>query len=134
MDLPPCVDDYARIYDVPRVIIEAVAEQEGGRPGIVRKNSNGTVDVGVMQINSAWFEPGNPVDLPSRGITLERVRDNACLNIAIGTWILHQYHVRMKRDWGKTLAAYNAGPGNWKAGISYSWQVNDRLRRRLEHP
>lgn len=129
MDLPPCTDDYASAYGVPVMIVEAVAEQEGGSPGVVARNSNGTVDVGVMQINSVWFEPDNPVDLPARGITLERVRDHACLNIAIGTWILAQYHERMDNHWGKTLAAYNAGPGNWEVGIGYAHEVIARMQR-----
>ena len=116
MDLPPCMDEYASAYGVPPIVVEIIAEKEGGEPGIVVGNDNGTVDVGVMQINSVWFEPGNPVDLPGRGITLERVRDNACLNIAIGTWIIAQYHDRMDGHWGKTFAAYNAGPGNWQGG------------------
>lgn len=130
MDLPPCADAFAEVYAVPRVVIEAVAEQEGGRPGLVVENDNGTVDVGIMQINSAWFEPGNPVDLGERGITLARVRDDACLNIAIGTWILNRYHARMGGHWGRAISAYNAGPGNWRAGIDYAHAVNARIQRR----
>ncbi|MDR9468928.1 MAG: hypothetical protein RI559_11815, partial [Marinospirillum sp.] len=69
MDLPPCAATYADFYEVPMVIMMAIREQEGGWPGAEIKNRNGTVDLGVMQINSAWFEPGNPVDLNARGIT-----------------------------------------------------------------
>lgn len=127
MDLPPCAQTYADFYDVPVVIMAAVREQEGGWPGAEIKNRNGTVDLGLMQINSAWFEPGNPVDLNARGITQERVRDNACLNVAISAWILNRYHHKMGYDWGRTLAAYNAGPGNWEAGVDYAWQVSRRI-------
>ena len=131
MDLPPCTDTISEYYGVPRIIIEAIAEQEGGAPGVVAHNNNGTTDVGVMQINSAWFEPNNPVDLPARGITLERVRDNACLNIAIGTWIFEQYYHQMDGDLGRALAAYNAGPGNWQAGVDYARSVSVKLWKRL---
>lgn len=126
-DLPPCAEDYADHYAVPLAIVEAVAEQEGGAPGVVAENGNGTVDVGVMQINSVWFEPENPVDLTARGITFERVRDEACTNIAVGVWILAQFHERMNHDWGRAIAAYNAGPNNWRAGLGYAREVIARL-------
>ena len=118
VSLPPCTLEYAAYYQVPVAIIQAVATQEGGRNGLIKKNKNGSYDLGIMQINSSWFAPGNPVDLRARGITPRRVVYDACVNVAVGTWILSQYYRRMG-DWGKALAAYNAGPGNWKAGAGY---------------
>lgn len=122
-DLPPCAEAIADYYEVPYVIVGAVAKQEGGAPGVVSPpNRNGTVDIGLMQINSIWWDERNPVNLWELGITPERARDDACTSIVLGTWVLQQNHARFG-NWFQAIAAYNAGPNNWQAGYSYAQSV-----------
>ena len=128
VDLPPCSMQIAEYYQVPISIIVAVARQEGGGVGVVSPpNRNGTRDLGIMQINEIWWDDRNPINLAERGITKEGVLNNACLNIGMGAWILRQNYVRFDGDWVKAVAAYNAGPNNWEAGMDYAKGVSQHL-------
>jgi soluble lytic murein transglycosylase-like protein len=131
IDLPPCAAEFADYYRVPYEIVQAVATQEGGWPGAkIGPNKNGTYDLGVMQINTIWFDEKNPVNLSKFGITEELVRNDACTNIAMGTWVLHQNYNRFQ-NWWQAVAAYNAGPGNWEAGMGYARKVRGHLTKIL---
>ena len=123
LDLPPCAEYFSQHYQVPIVVIAAIRKKEGGWPGaVIGPNRNGTYDLGVMQINTIQWDERNPVNLRDFGITPERVRDDACTNIAVGTWIIRQNYDRFN-DWWKAIAAYNAGPNNWPAGKRYAQDV-----------
>lgn len=51
-----CLDDAANYWSVPTSLARAVAMQESGmRPRVVSKNTNGSRDIGLMQINSSWL-------------------------------------------------------------------------------
>ena len=130
-DLPPCAEAIADYYQVPLVIVAGVAKQEGGAPGVVsRPNRNGTVDIGLMQINSIWWDQRNPVNLRDFNITPERARDDACTSIVLGTWILQQNHARFG-NWFQAIAAYNAGPNNWEAGYDYAMSVVGHIQNKV---
>ena len=81
--------------------VDAIMTQEsGGNPMALRRDSNGTVDAGLMQINSGnWAAYGltaDPFD-PAR-------------NIAAGVQMLAG-DLRRYGNVALALAAYNAGPG-----------------------
>lgn len=83
-DLPPVMEERvvcsvvaAVRWQVPANLVLAVAEVEGGRPGLWVRNANGTHDVGPMQLNTAYLAaqgapgpgPGRPLD-PRRQLPL----------------------------------------------------------------
>lgn len=80
---PACLSDVANHFRLPMPLLEAVLKVEGGRPGLAMRNSNGTYDLGPMQINTSWL----PV-LAEKNITREMLRDDFCVNVAVGAWIL----------------------------------------------
>jgi len=80
---PDCLQQAADHYRVPVALVRAILKTEGGRPGQAVRNTNGSYDLGPMQINTAWLPT-----LQMRGITLPMVRDDYCVNVAVGTWIL----------------------------------------------
>lgn len=68
----------------------AVMKTEGGRVGQFVRNSNGTYDIGPMQINSVHL-----ADLSKRlGASREEVASalayDGCFNVAIGAWMLRK--------------------------------------------
>jgi len=64
-------------------------------------NKNGSIDIGVMQINSSWL----PI-LTRHGISRDDLLD-ACTNIDVGAWLLAQNIRRLGKRW-KAVGAYNA--------------------------
>lgn len=90
LDLPPaqvervvCSITAAIKYQVPANIMLAIAEQEGGRPGLENKNrnDNGSYDVGRMQFNTAYLK-----DLERYGITAEDVARPGCYSYDLAAW------------------------------------------------
>ncbi len=126
LDLPPCVEQAAEVYQLPVEIIQAIHTIEGGRRGqMVGPNRNGTYDMGPMQINTIWLP-----ELAKHGISKHDVLNDTCTNIAIGAWIYRQ-ELNKFRDYELAAAAYNAGPSNIGAGRKYARKVMSVFRRLL---
>lgn len=112
LPLPDCAIEITQHYEVPVVIVAAVRTQERGRVGqVVGPNSNGTYDIGPMQINTFWWSDKSNIRLDQFGISPEEVRDNECTNIAVGAWVLRMNYNRYG-NWYEAVAAYNAGTPN----------------------
>lgn len=124
-----CAHQIAHYYEIPIAILQAIADTEGGAPGVTsNRNHNGTYDLGVFQINTVWFSGDQGRYLASLGFNKSVVRDEACPSIALGAWILRKNFDAFKGDWFHAFAAYNAGPGNVKAGYPYAYRVTEKLK------
>lgn len=80
-----CLVRAAKHYNVPVKLLAAIKIQESGRRingDIVRRNKNGTRDIGPMQINSTWLKT-----LRRYGIGEAELR-HPCINVYVGAWIL----------------------------------------------
>ena len=52
-----CFDEAGEMYHVDPRLLWAIAKHESDfKPGAVNRNSDGSVDVGLMQINSWWVK------------------------------------------------------------------------------
>jgi len=78
-----CLDMAAQHYSIHKEILNAILSVEGGRTGMKKHNSNGSYDMGPMQINSSWLP-----ELRRRGISEYDVTHDYCTNILVGSWIL----------------------------------------------
>lgn len=98
-----CWHDAGARYGVDPWLLYAIALQESSlQANAVNKNSNGSVDVGLMQINSFWFE-----ELEKIGINESSLFD-PCTSIHVGAWVLAQSIQVFGRNW-RAVGAYNAG-------------------------
>jgi len=79
----PCVREIAAHFDVDLRLVKAILRVEGGRVGMRQPNTNGTHDLGPMQINTLWLPK-----LRERGIDEHALVWDYCTNVAVGTWIL----------------------------------------------
>jgi soluble lytic murein transglycosylase-like protein len=107
-----CIQQASRTYAVPRRDIFALMKNEGGTPGIAVRDSNGTQDLGPMQVNTCHLP-----FLRSYGYSYRVLKNNACANVMAGTWVF----ARCLAITGNLLSAaacYNAGPGN----LAAAWQ------------
>lgn len=88
--LAVCIFTAAQTYAVPPSVLLGILHVEGGRVGMASKNTNGTYDLGPMQINTIWM----PELARHWGVSKETahrmVRDDACVNIGVGAWILRR--------------------------------------------
>lgn len=116
-----CFEWASRRFGMSSHLLYAIALQESGlNPRAINRNTNGTQDIGLMQINSSW----GPM-LARYGIRPADLWD-PCTNIFVGAWILGDNLARM----GPTVAAlgaYNArDPVKREA---YARRVLERLHR-----
>ncbi|CAN7528810.1 transglycosylase SLT domain-containing protein [Pseudoxanthomonas sp. LjRoot168] len=81
-----CVAAASQRYRVPEVIIMAYLKTEGGSTGKQNRNTNASYDMGLMQVNDIHLR-GAPHYLERHGITRERLMNDACLNIHVGTYL-----------------------------------------------
>ncbi len=115
-----CIEQAAERYRLSPVLLLAIAQQESGlNPRAINRNSNGSTDMGVMQINNLWLPT-----LQRHGI---QARDlwEPCTNIMVGAWILRNNFQR----WGETLTglgAYNAS--NQDKRLKYAVHVLKRVQ------
>lgn len=83
---------------------------EGGHPGTVRLNTNGSHDLGVMQINdSAWLRKiadlGYHGDIEAARASL---RDDGCANVWFATGIFASYVNEARGDYALAVGWYNS--------------------------
>lgn len=100
-----CFDDAGRYYNINPDLLEAIAYTESRleQGAINDKNRNGSVDYGLMQINSSWLSK-----LKNFGITKEDVINDSCINVFVGAWVLAQNFKSHGENW-TSVGAYNAG-------------------------
>lgn len=86
--LAACIFAAAQTYAVPPSVILGVLHVEGGKIGMASPNQNGTHDLGPMQINTIWIpELARYWKISEKNAT-KMVRDDACVNVGVGAWIL----------------------------------------------
>lgn len=120
--MPPqvvCIAEASARYGVHRDLIEAVLGTEGGRRGVVRRNKDGSFDMGPMQINSVHLPY-----LAKYGISAEMLTHDECLNIHVGAYYLKR-HLVSTPDSGTPV-------GYWKAVGRYHSGTPERNRRYQE--
>jgi hypothetical protein len=83
-----CIRSAAAVHRVPAAVLVILLTVEGGAPGGVSQNTNGTMDIGPMQINQIHL----PALARRWNTTPARARDalltSFCANVEAGAWIL----------------------------------------------
>jgi len=124
--LAVCIFAAAQTYVVPPSVILGILNVEGGRIGQAVRNTNNTYDLGPMQINTIWLPQLASYWGVSQSRALQEVRDDACINIGVGAWILRQ-------EMNKTGSLYE-GIANYHSatpwlGHSYQKKVLTAMQR-----
>ncbi|CAB3770804.1 hypothetical protein LMG29542_06446 [Paraburkholderia humisilvae] len=97
-----CLDDAAAFHHINAKVVRAIAQVESGmRPMAVNRNSNGSTDIGLMQINSWWLPR-----LARYGIHKRDLYD-ACTSAYVGAWIVSKNIRQFGPTW-EAVGAYNA--------------------------
>jgi len=100
-------------------LLKAISLQESsGRANAFNRNSNGSYDIGLMQINSMWLPT-----LARHGISAQHLWD-PCVSTLVGAWILSNNFSRLGYN-TQGLGAYNAASPHKRE--LYARQVLRRL-------
>lgn len=120
-----CMMLAAQTYSIPPAVLMGIYQVEGGKIGQeVGPNSNGSYDLGPMQINTIWLP-----DLAKKwGVNQETafrwVRDDACTNVGVSAWILRQ-HLNRTGDISTAIAHYHSKTP--KYGYRYQGKVFEKM-------
>ncbi|MEJ7745243.1 MAG: transglycosylase SLT domain-containing protein [Luteimonas sp.] len=101
-----CMVRSAQAFRLPIELLQAIAKTEGGQTGTVTRNRNGSVDMGVMQVNSIHLS-GAPHRFLARGITAQQLINDDCVNIAAGASIL-RYEIDRASNFWSGVARYHS--------------------------
>ncbi len=110
-----CFQRVGGYYGIRPVLLEAIAMQESRmNPLAVDHDADGSVDIGLMQINSSHFAELARLGYPPQALW------NPCANIAAGAWVLANNMRRLGVSW-RAVGAYNSG--NPQVGARYAYGV-----------
>ncbi|WP_454912716.1 lytic transglycosylase domain-containing protein [Variovorax gossypii] len=121
-----CFNEAAQRYGVEADLLRAIAAQESeGRPDTSVVNSNGSVDRGLMGINSVHLS-----DLSRFGITARALYD-PCTNVMAGAWLLKKKILKYGYTWAAVGAYHSETPNR---GVNYQLLIYRRWRGIAKRP
>lgn len=105
--LAACLMLASQTYSVPSAVLVGIYKAEGGQVGQEVENTNGSYDLGPMQINTIWLP-----NLAKRWGVSEKtahkwVRDDACTNVGVAAWIL-KGHIDETQSLSQAIAHYHS--------------------------
>jgi hypothetical protein len=103
-----CMLVVAATTGLPPRVLPVIQSIEGGAPGMVRPNRNGSEDLGVMQVNTLWI----PALAARAGLTEAETRTrliaDPCFNIAAAALILRSYLAETNGDLLNAIGDYHS--------------------------
>lgn len=116
-----CIRPAAEYHRVNADVLRAILRVESGlRPSAIGRNTNGTIDVGIGQINSIHFGR-----LAQHGIAPGHLLD-ACVGTYVAAWHLGQLVEQHGWSW-QTIGRYHSATPQHNR--RYQWLVYNELRR-----
>lgn len=129
--LAACMILASQTYEVPPAVLVGIYKVEGGQVGQEVANTNGTYDLGPMQINTVWLSDLSKRWGVSETTAHQWVRDDACTNVGVAAWILRG-HLDRTGSLSKAIAHYHSKTPSY--GSKYKKKViavlenNDLIR------
>lgn len=103
-----CMLIVAATAGLPPRVLPVIQSIEGGAAGMVRPNSNGTEDLGVMQVNTIWVPALADRARLSEADTRNRLIVDPCFNIAAAALILRTYLAQSNGDLLSAVGDYHS--------------------------
>jgi len=126
---PDCLDQASDFHRVNAWVLRAIIWQESGnRSTVVVRNTNGSVDVGLGQINSVHYR-----ELGLYNVAPAQLLDS-CVNTYVAAWLLAKKMKAHGNTWEAVGAYHSETPSEkWPyvariQGILARWQVVESTR------
>jgi hypothetical protein len=98
----------AAYYHLPPRVLPSIQAVEGGYPGAAHVNTDGSTDLGVMQINTVWVQTiASHISWQAAAVRA-RLTDDPCFNIAAAGAILDLYRVQERGDLMAAIGDYHS--------------------------
>jgi hypothetical protein len=121
----------ASLYHLPPRALPSIQAVEGGAVGVKHVNANGSVDLGVMQVNTLWLGPLSRVTRQPTDAIRRRLVDDGCFNILAAGAILRTYLDNEKDDLLKAVGDYHSHTP--ALNLAYRQKVVDAAKRLTAH-
>lgn len=108
VSLSNCFETVGKAYSIDPLLLESIALTESNKNTnvISKNNTNGTYDIGIMQINSSHLKT-----LKKYNITEQDLIKDSCVNITVAGFILSS-NIKIRGNTWDAIGAYNAGYHN----------------------
>jgi soluble lytic murein transglycosylase-like protein len=116
-----CMALVASIYHLPPRVLPSIQAIEGGRPGAISNDADGSQDLGVMQINTRWVQPLAAYTHEPDARVRARLLDEPCYNIAAAGAILRTYLTEDRSDLMQAIGDYHSHTR--RLNVSYQLEV-----------
>ncbi len=114
-----CFEEAGKAHNISSELLKSIARVESDlNSNAVNTNRNGSTDLGLMQINSAWIDAMN--------LNRDELISNPCYNVMTGANILRQCIDRHGYTW-EAVGCYNAKSKGKRVG--YSWKIFRELKK-----
>ncbi|MDK9718355.1 MAG: lytic transglycosylase domain-containing protein [Trichlorobacter sp.] len=114
-----CFEEAGQLYGINPLVLRSIAGVESSnKPDAVGKNTNGSYDVGLMQINTIWKS--------TLGLERWKHLGDACYNTKTGAWILAACISKYGYNW-RAVGCYNSQTPE-KSEI-YAKKIFEKLER-----
>lgn len=114
-----CFDEAGNVHGINPILLQGIAKIESNlNPNAINKNLNGSIDMGLMQVNSAW--------IASLGLDSDMLLSDPCYNVTTGARILKLCIDRHGYTW-EAVGCYNALSRQKR--VDYSWKVFNMLKK-----
>ena len=98
----------AQTYNIPPAVLVGILQVEGGKVGqAVGPNTNGSYDLGPMQINTIWVPQLSNFWGVSEQTAMAWIKDDACTNMGVSAWILRQ-HINSTNSLSTAIGHYHS--------------------------
>jgi hypothetical protein len=103
-----CITAAAKVYRLPPAVLVILLNVERGLLGRVSPNTNGTVDIGPIQVNEIWLPEVAAHWHATIADTYKALRDNFCANVEAGAWILRRSLDEAHGDFWEGVGYYHS--------------------------
>ncbi len=127
-----CMLATAHFYALPPRVLPVIQAVEGGRPGLVHANTDGSADLGLMQINTLWVPLVAEAAGTDAAAARARLTDDPCFSIAAAGAILRAYLRETGGDLMHAVGNYHSHTG--PLNTAYQALVLGRARQMFAQP
>ena len=130
-----CLTAAGNAHHEPPAVLVILLNVEGGRLGAVSPNTNGTVDIGPMQVNDIWLPKLAAHWATTKESAYLALRDNFCANVEAGAWILRMGLNEAHGDFWEGVGFYHShDPGYKRTYLNSVLQQAMRLQAQAQAP